>query len=223
MTEATNVYADIIKMDDNGDGTLTVYGKATDSGLDIDQQICDPAWLDTAMPEWFMTGGNIREQHSNIAAGVAKEYEAKADGHYISALVVDPVSVKKVQNRVLRGFSIGIKSPRVVRDTKAVNGRIIDGQIVEVSLVDRPANPSCQLILAKSLNGEKTLTKVEELLETNIEKEIAGEPMAMGGETKTIPSRDEMISRYSSARKAVDDIMMAVSYTHLTLPTNREV
>jgi len=208
MTEATNVYADIIKMDDNGDGTLTVYGKATDSGLDIDQQICDPAWLDTAMPEWFMTGGNIREQHSNIAAGVAKEYEAKADGHYISALVVDPVSVKKVQNRVLRGFSIGIKSPRVVRDTKAVNGRIIDGQIVEVSLVDRPANPSCQLILAKSLNGEKTLTKVEELLETNIEKEIAGEPMAMGGETKTIPSRDEMISRYSSARKAVDDIMM---------------
>ena len=208
MTETTNVYADIIKTDDNGDGTLTVYGKATDSGLDIDQQICDPVWLDTAMPEWFMSGGNIREQHSNIAAGVAKEYEAKADGHYISALVVDPVSVKKVQNRVLRGFSIGIKSPRVVRDTKAANGRIVDGQIVEVSLVDRPANPSCQLVLAKSINGEKTLTKVEELLETNIEKEIAGEPMAMGGETKTIPSRDEMMNRYSSARKALDDLTM---------------
>jgi hypothetical protein len=208
MSENTNVYADILKYDDNGDGTLTVYGKATDDALDIDQQICDPVWLDKAMPDWFRTGGNIREQHSNIAAGVAKEYEAKADGHYISALVVDPVSVKKVQNRVLRGFSIGIKSPRVVRDQKAANGRIIDGQIVEVSLVDRPANPNCQLVLAKSINGEKTLTKVEELLETNIEKEIAGEPMAMGGETKTIPSRDEMITRYSSARKALDDIMM---------------
>ena len=208
MSENTSVYADILKYDDNGDGTLTVYGKATDDALDIDQQICDPVWLDKAMPDWFRTGGNIREQHSNIAAGVAKEYEAKADGHYISALVVDPVSVKKVQNRVLRGFSIGIKSPRVVRDQKAANGRIIDGQIVEVSLVDRPANPNCQLVLAKSINGEKTLTKVEELLETNIEKEIAGEPMAMGGETKTIPSRDEMITRYSSARKALDDIMM---------------
>ena len=208
MSEKTSVYADILKYDDNGDGTLTVYGKATDDALDIDQQICDPVWLDKAMPDWFRTGGNIREQHSNIAAGVAKEYEAKADGHYISALVVDPVSVKKVQNRVLRGFSIGIKSPRVVRDQKAANGRIIDGQIVEVSLVDRPANPNCQLVLAKSINGEKTLTKVEELLETNIEKEIAGEPMAMGGETKTIPSRDEMITRYSSARKALDDIMM---------------
>jgi hypothetical protein len=165
MNSTTNVYAGIIKMDENSDGTLTVYGKATDDTLDIDQQICDPAWLDRAMPEWFMTGGNIREQHSNIAAGVAKEYEQKGDGHYISALVVDPVSVKKVKNKVLRGFSIGIKSPRVVRDQKAANGRIIDGQIVEVSLVDRPANPNCQLILAKSIAGESTLVKSEELIE----------------------------------------------------------
>jgi hypothetical protein len=165
MTNTTNVYAGIIKMDDNADGTLTVYGKATDDSLDIDQQICDPAWLDRAMPEWFMTGGNIREQHSNIAAGVAKEYESKKDGHFISVLVVDPVSVKKVKNNVLRGFSIGIKSPRVVRDQKAANGRIIDGQIVEVSLVDRPANPNCQLILAKSVAGVDTLVKSEELIE----------------------------------------------------------
>ena len=208
MSENTSVYADILKYDDNGDGTLTVYGKATDDALDIDQQICDPVWLDKAMPDWFRTGGNIREQHSNIAAGVAQEYESKADGHYISALVVDPVSVLKVQNRVLRGFSIGIKSPRVVRDQKAANGRIVDGQIVEVSLVDRPANPNCQLVLAKSLNGEKTLTKVEELLETNIEKEVAEDTTAMGGESKAIPSRDEMMSRYASARKALDEIAM---------------
>ena len=208
MSENTSVYADILKYDDNGDGTLTVYGKATDDALDIDQQICDPVWLDKAMPDWFRTGGNIREQHSNIAAGVAQEYESKADGHYISALVVDPVSVLKVQNRVLRGFSIGIKSPRVVRDQKAANGRIVDGQIVEVSLVDRPANPNCQLVLAKSLNGEKTLTKVEELLETNIEKEVAEDTTAMGGESKAIPSRDEMMSRYASARKALDELTM---------------
>ena len=158
-----NLYAEIVKYDDNGDGTLTVYGKATDSAVDIDQQICDPNWLDTAMPDWFKTGGNIREQHSNIAAGVATEYEKKADGHYIETLVVDPNTVKKVKHRVLKGFSIGIKSPRVVRDQKAANGRIIDGQIVEVSLVDRPANPNCQIVLAKSVDGETNLVKVEEL------------------------------------------------------------
>jgi hypothetical protein len=159
-----NSYAAIIKQEKQEDGSLLVYGKATDDSLDIDQQICDEVWLSSAMPEWFKSGGNIREQHSSIAAGVAKEYESKKDGHYISVLVVDPVSVKKVESGVLKGFSIGIKSPRVVRDQKAANGRIIDGQIVEVSLVDRPANPNAKLMLAKSVDGETTLVQVEEFL-----------------------------------------------------------
>jgi hypothetical protein len=165
MNDLTTSYFSIEKADRQADGTLMVYGKATDDSVDIDQQICDAAWLDRAMPAWFKSGGNIREQHSSIAAGVAKEYEVKADGHYIMAHVVDPVSVKKVDAGVLRGFSIGIKSPRVVRDQKAANGRIIDGQIVEVSLVDRPANPNCQLVLAKSVDGESSLVQVEELME----------------------------------------------------------
>jgi hypothetical protein len=205
MKDLTTTYAQIVKTDKNSDGTLTVYGKATDDSLDIDQQIADDAWLSRAMPEWFMTGGNIREQHSNIAAGVAKEYEAKSDGHYISALVVDPVSVKKVETGVLKGFSIGIRAPRVVRDTKAVNGRIIDGQIVEVSLVDRPANPNCQLVLAKSIEGETSLVKVEELVETTIEKEMHETETPMNGEAKSIPSREEMMERYAMAKKAFDE------------------
>jgi hypothetical protein len=146
-------YASIEKTNKNDDGTLTVYGKATDDSLDIDQQICDSDWLKKAMPEWMMSGGNVREQHSSIAAGVATEYEEKGDGHYITALVVDPSSVKKVETGVLKGFSIGIKGPRVIRDTKAAGGRIVDGQIVEISLVDRPANPNAKLILAKAVDG----------------------------------------------------------------------
>lgn len=167
VSNLTTSYFGIEKADRNPDGTLTVYGKATDDALDIDQQICDADWLERAMPNWFKSGGNIREQHSNIAAGVAKEYESKSDGHYISALVVDPVSVKKVETGVLKGFSIGIKNPRVTRDKVAANGRIVDGQIVEVSLVDRPANPNCQLVLAKSASGEATLIQVEDLIEGN--------------------------------------------------------
>ena len=162
-------YAAIIKQEKQEDGTLIVYGKATDDSLDIDQQICDAAWLNKAMPEWFKTGGNIREQHSNIAAGVAKELDSKADGHYISALVVDPVSIKKVEAGVLKGFSIGIRSPRVVRDEKAANGRIIDGQIVEISLVDRPANPHAKLMLAKSDGTE--LKQMEEMVEQELPTE----------------------------------------------------
>ena len=219
----TTSYFNIEKADRNADGTLTVYGKATDDSVDIDQQICDEAWLAKAMPDWFMTGGNIREQHSNIAAGVAKEYEAKADGHYISALVVDPISVKKVENGVLRGFSIGIKSPRVVRDTKAANGRIIDGQIVEISLVDRPANPNCQLVLAKSINGEKSLTKVEELMETTIEeKEVTDAEVPMNGDAKSIPSQEDMMSRYAAAKEALDEVTMMCKEYGYELPSEEK-
>lgn len=171
MTDLTTAFFGIEKADRNADGTLMVYGKATDDSIDIDQQICDSDWLDRAMPAWFKSGGNIREQHSNIAAGVAKEYEAKGSEHYIRALVVDPVSVKKVETGVLKGFSVGIKNPRVVRDNKAANGRIIDGQIVEVSLVDRPANPNCMLVLAKSAAGQDTLIQAEDLIEKKEEEQ----------------------------------------------------
>jgi hypothetical protein len=48
-----------------------------------------------------------------------------------------------------------------------MNGRIVDGQIVEVSLVDRPANPNCQLVLAKSVGSDETVVQVEELHEVS--------------------------------------------------------
>lgn len=190
MSNLTTAFFGIEKADRNADGTMTVYGKATDDSIDIDQQICDGDWLDRAMPHWFKSGGNIREQHSNIAAGVATDYEAKADGHYISALVVDPVSVKKVETGVLKGFSIGIKNPRVTRDKSAMNGRIVDGQIVEVSLVDRPANPNCQLILAKSALGDETVVQVEDLIETEplqSEDTNTEEENTMATETISVP------------------------------------
>jgi hypothetical protein len=219
MDDLTTSYFRIEKADRQADGTLMVYGKATDDSIDIDQQICDAAWLDRAMPEWFKSGGNIREQHSSIAAGVAKEYEQKADGHYITTLVVDPVSVKKVETGVLKGFSIGIKSPRVVRDTKAANGRIIDGIIVEVSLVDRPANPNAKLMLAKSVNGQSSLIQVEELVTMEINKE---ETMPMEGESKMIPSQEEMMARYASAKEAFDEVTTMCKEYGYELPTEEK-
>lgn len=195
-TDLAHSYAAIIKQEKQDDGTLLVYGKATDDALDIDQQICDAAWLDKAMPDWFKTGGNIREQHSNIAAGVAKELDSKADGHYISALIVDPVSVKKVETGVLKGFSIGIRAPRIVRDTKAANGRIIDGQIVEISLVDRPANPNAKLMLAKS-DKTGTLKQIEEFIE---KKEPDYEGINRGGKGSE-PSDTELYNRVKREAK----------------------
>lgn len=212
-TDMTSTYAAIIKQEKQEDGTLLVYGKATDDSLDIDQQICDAAWLEKAMPEWFTTGGNIREQHSSIAAGVAKELNSTSDGHYISALVVDPVSVKKVETGVLKGFSIGIRSPRVVRDNKAANGRIIDGQIVEVSLVDRPANPNAKLMLAKS-NGTEVV-QMEQLIEKEEETPVATTEPAEVVETEVVDTETAPVEAEEAkadmpskedALKALDDL-----------------
>ena len=196
MSNLTTAFFGIEKADRNADGTMTVYGKATDDSIDIDQQICDGDWLDRAMPHWYKSGGNIREQHSNIAAGVATDYEAKSDGHYISALVVDPVSVKKVEAGVLKGFSIGIKNPRVTRDKSAANGRIVDGQIVEISLVDRPANPNCQLVLAKSASDD-TVVQVEDLIETE----------ALQSEDTTTQKEAQMTDAISVPKSVLGDLI----------------
>jgi hypothetical protein len=221
MNDLTTSYFSIEKSDKQPDGTLMVYGKATDDSVDIDQQICDAAWLDRAMPAWFKSGGNIREQHSSIAAGVAKEYEPKADGHYIMAHIVDPVSVKKVDAGVLRGFSIGIKSPRVVRDTKAVNGRIIDGQIVEVSLVDRPANPNCQLVLAKSVDGESSLVQVEELSE--IEKHGSHDQKTHGGGRSRGGGAGGSNSQIEAAKEDIDNRIAGAESQLNRTPAGRNV
>lgn len=160
--QTASVFAPILKKERQSDGTLLVTGIATDDTLDIDDQIADPEWLERAMPAWFEYG-NIREQHSNVAAGVATKLEQDGSRHIVTARVVDPNSVNKVELGVLKGFSIGIRNPRIAHDKAAPGGRIVDGEIVEVSLVDRPANPSCMIELAKTVGG--TVRQVETLIE----------------------------------------------------------
>ena len=206
-TPDTAVYASILKFEDQEDGTLLVHGKATDDTLDSDEQVCDPAWLERAMPEWFKFG-NIREQHSSIAAGVATEYKNEGSEHFITAHVVDPSSIKKVKAGVLKGFSIGIRRPRVVKDNKAIGGRIIDGQIVEISLVDRPANPACTLTIAKTVDSE--LVQVEEYSQIEGEKmsEITATSvieLAKGFATDTVKFDQ---ASFDAARRALATLIM---------------
>ncbi|HEV8063406.1 MAG TPA: hypothetical protein VGP46_01185 [Acidimicrobiales bacterium] len=148
------LYADITKAERDENGDLIVTGIAASPTKDIDKQIADPTWLKSAMPAW-MTWGNVREQHSKIAAGIGMELvEGDGDTWTLKAAVIDPVTATKVEKHVLKGFSVGIKGPRYVADKSAPGGRIVGGEIVEISLVDRPANPDCLIELAKSAGGE---------------------------------------------------------------------
>ena len=135
------------------DGYMRVKGLATDATLDLDEQICDPEWLKTAMPEWFKIG-NIREMHQSKAIGKAMEMEQSGTGFVVEAKIVDSEAARLVEEGIYTGFSVGIKGARVEKSADAPGGMIRSGKIVEVSLVDRPANPSCVIELAKSVKGE---------------------------------------------------------------------
>lgn len=223
MTDTTAIYAEIVKHERDANGDLVVYGRATGPDLDLDKQICDPDWLKQAMPEWFRTGANLREQHSPIAAGVGQEITEKPDGGWdLKALVVDPVSARKVERGVLKGYSIGIRSPRVVKDAAAPGGRIVGGSVCEVSLVDRPANATCVLTLAKALkpgpldvrpgtvDHERHLVKVEELHEDLADTEDLEKRDFSAGERREAASEGQAMGDGSFPIKNEQDLKNAI-------------
>jgi hypothetical protein len=221
--DTTAVYAEIVKHERDANGDLVVFGRATGPDLDLDRQICDEAWLKTAMPTWFQTGANVREQHSSIAAGVGTEISQLPDGGWdLKSLVVDTNSARKVERGVLKGYSIGIRNPKVVKDASAPGGRIVDGQIIEVSLVDRPANPTCQLTLAKALKPgpmtvapgtvdfERSLVKVEELHEDLADTDDLEKRDFSAGERREAASEGQAQSDGSFPIKNAKDLANAI-------------
>jgi hypothetical protein len=145
--------------------------KATGPDLDLDGQEVDVGWAMPAMQEWFKTGGNIREQHDpKRAVGKALTLEEKEDGSYIAGKIVDRDAGPKLEHGIFNGLSVGIKGATVIKSKSAPNGRIVGGKIVEVSLVDRPANPTAKLVLAKAAGADGAFEAVEELVELDVDK-----------------------------------------------------
>lgn len=144
----------IVKFEKNADGDLVVYGKATDSSVDSDEQIVDSDFSSKAITDWLASGGNVRVQHNSQRdpAGVGIEASTDGDGAtWVKSLVIEPIAKTLVEKGALRAYSVGIARPKIVRDSVARGGRIVDGQIVEISLVDRPANKNCGIQLVKAM------------------------------------------------------------------------
>ena len=146
----------IEKMEQEGD-TLYVYGKATTPDLDSDEQVVDSSWSGVALKTWFDTGPNVRVQHNGqrdpAGSGVKVEIDRDGDGaHWVKAAIDEPIAQRLVKKGHLRAFSVGIAKPVIVRDVtgKARNGIIKGGELAEISLVDRPANRSCYMEIAKA-------------------------------------------------------------------------
>lgn len=143
----------IEKLETTPDGDVYVYGKASDGSVDSDEQIVDPDWMAKAVQDWLASGANVRVQHNaqRDPAGIGVEAETDPDGAtWVKSLVVEPVAKRLVEKGALRAYSVGIARPTIVRDNVARGGRIVDGSLCEISLVDRPANKNCTLQLVKA-------------------------------------------------------------------------
>lgn len=144
------LYASITKTEAQEDGTLKVYGFASSGAEDSDGETVSPDAMKAAIPD-YMKFGAVREMHQPLAAGTAIDISVDDEGKTnFAAHVVDPIAVKKVSTGVYKGFSIGGK----VTSRDAANAKNITGlRLVEVSLVDRPANPDAVFTMYKA---EKT-------------------------------------------------------------------
>lgn len=137
------LYADIEKIEPQDDGTIRVWGIASSEAVDADGEVVAKDAIKTAIPDYLQWGA-VREMHDpKKAAGTALDIAVQDDGKTrFGAVIVDSEAVKKVQAKVYKGFSIGGKvTARDPQDPKRITGI----KLVEVSLVDRPANPESVL------------------------------------------------------------------------------
>jgi hypothetical protein len=141
------IYGTISKTEELDDGTIKVFGYASSGSEDSDGEFISPEAMKEALPD-YMKFGAVREMHGDSAAGTALEAKVLEDGKtWFGAHVVDPIAVLKVKTGTYKGFSIGGK---VIERDNLNKNFIKKIKLVEVSLVDRPANPEAVFTMFKA-------------------------------------------------------------------------
>lgn len=155
-----HIYAEIAKSEPQDDGTIKVWGYASSPSEDSDGETITADAIAAALPE-YMKFGCVREMHQAKAAGTALEATVQDDGRtWFGAHIVDSQAVKKVQAKVYKGFSIGGK---VLKRDEADINKITEIKLVEVSLVDRPANPDAVFTMFKADGIDQPTGRKDEL------------------------------------------------------------
>ena len=145
-------YGEFTKTERQPDGTIIVSGIASSDAVDSEGEVVTADAMRRAPPK-YMHFPAVREQHDStraVGTGIAAEVDGEGKTHF-EALIVDPVTIAKITSEppVLRGFSIGGRVPAGGRDPN--DPRIIRAiELVEVSLVDCPANPDARVTMWKA-------------------------------------------------------------------------
>lgn len=162
-----------------GEGSIdhenkTVRGIFTDDNVDEHGHMIDRAAMEKAVGE-YRQWGNVRDMHGK-PVGIAESI-GEETWNTVVAKIFDDEVWKMIVNRVYKGFSIGamvtggkmVKVSEITEEkfagvSSAVRGAIkragevfviTELTLVEVSVVDRPANP--RAMFAKSIDGTEVM------------------------------------------------------------------
>lgn len=191
----TAIYATIQKIDAE---ERIVYGVASTETPDRQAgmfqgayyagDVIDSRAIQAALDD-YMQWANVREMHQASAVGTAVAAEMRDGVLYLTAKIVDDGAWEKVKAGVYKGFSIGGRAIRAVIE-KLADGtpirRILEMLLVEISLVDRPANPDSRILLWKGDRMSKLQQAIAMLQECRNEAELAGNLTGADVFTKSI-------------------------------------
>jgi len=145
----------------------TVSGFATLDNLD---QTGDVVTQEASMKAFESFRGNLREMHQPLAVGKVASFRPETfydpatkefyNGVYVDAYISKGAqdTWEKVLDGTLTGFSIGgkiIESDNEVNKSTGASVRFIkDYALVELSIVDSPANELCNILSIEKVNGQ---------------------------------------------------------------------
>jgi hypothetical protein len=145
----------------------TVSGFAT---LDNVDQTGDVVTADASVKAFERFRGNIREMHQPLAVGKLVSFKPETyyddatkkfyNGVYVTTYVSKGAqdTWEKVLDGTLSGFSIGGKILEADNEVNKTNGETVrfikNYDLVELSIVDSPANELCNIISVEKVNGK---------------------------------------------------------------------
>ena len=145
----------------------TVSGFAT---LDNVDQTGDVVTAEASVKAFENFRGNLREMHQSIAVGKVVSfkpetyYDQKSQTFYNGVYVTSYISKgaqdtwEKVLDGTLSGFSIGGKIKDSDNEVNKATGEAVrfikDYDLVELSIVDSPANELCNILSIEKVNGQ---------------------------------------------------------------------
>jgi hypothetical protein len=223
----------------------TVSGFAT---LDNIDQTNDVVTAEASIKAFENFRGNIREMHGSLAVGKMVSFKPETfydpatkefyNGVYVTAYISKGAqdTWEKVLDGTLSGFSIGGKINESDNEVNKANGKTVrfikDYDLIELSIVDSPANELCNVLSIQKVNGQLIFKGIAtEVVTENIfycedsnsvfistektyDSPVSGKPAQLIG---WVESSDV------NKAKEIDKILDAYKHSRFTLPETQTI